>query len=151
MKKNISFFRIIILFLSLLVAGCTLQVRSNFNEFAFQQTTALKVDTIFLLDKANEPYQNHVEEINELKRNLLKAYEYAKGREDNDIIVKMWQIFIDPKRHLVGRFLKRWEEKKTLSDLFIEESKKSIIEAFDLIIGIEGGKIDFDKGNLPSF
>lgn len=112
-----------------------------YSHFAYQQATSLKVEALALMDKASEPYANHEKEIKELETKIEKAYEYAKGRPKNEHSTKQWQILKNPNRNLLGGFIKRWQEKSTLSKKFIEEAKRLVADAFDTISGLESGKI----------
>jgi hypothetical protein len=112
-----------------------------YDEKAYEQATSLKVESLALMDKAVEPYGTHEPKVDDLKLQLEKSYEYAKGRPKNDISVKQWQILLDPERNLLGGFLKRWENESTLSPMFVKEAKGLIADAFDTIIGLESGKI----------
>jgi hypothetical protein len=122
---------------------------SEFSAAAYDQAVSLKVESLDLMDYAAEPFEVYNEEVDELQLKLLKAYEFAKGRPDNEISARQWEILIDPERNLLGGFLKRWEEEKTLSQFFITEAKGLISDAFDTIIGLESGKIKPDglEGN----
>ena len=121
------------------VANCS-QI-SLYSETAYEQAVSLKVESLALMDKAIEPYGDHRTEIESLKIKLEKAHEFAKGRRKNEISSQQWQIMITPDRNLIGGFLKRWEEKMTLSKTFIDEAKGIISDGFDTIIGLESGKI----------
>lgn len=114
---------------------------SRFNEQAYQQAVSLKIESLALTDKADEPYENHRSEIEDLQLNLQKAYEYAKGRPDNAITVRQWEILLDPERNSLGGLLARWEENNQLSGVFVQEAKGLISDGFDAIIGLESGKV----------
>jgi hypothetical protein len=133
-------FMVWILLLALAISGCS-SFTSKYDEIAYEQATALKVDSLALMDKANEPYSIHEDAIQELVVKVDKAYEYAKGRPKNEIITQQWSIIKDPNRNLLGGFLKRWKEKGTLSDIFIKEAKGNVALGFDQIIGLESGLI----------
>ncbi|WP_428236207.1 hypothetical protein [Gracilimonas sp.] len=123
-----------------LLTACAPSI-SQFNETAYQQAVQLKVKSMSLIDKANEPYSVHEEAAVQLKQDLLTAYEYAKGRPKNEISTRQWEIMVDAERNLMGGFLVRWKEQETLSPAFIGEYSKVIADAFDTIIGLESGKI----------
>lgn len=114
---------------------------SFFNETAYEQATSLKVEALLLMDKATEPFDNHLKEVESLAAGVDKAYEFAKGRPKNEISAKQWEILKDPGRNLLGGFLKRWKEESTLSRAFVSEAKLLVGDAFDTIIGLESGKI----------
>lgn len=122
---------------------------SLYSERAYNQATALKVETLTLMNKATEPYPDHREKIESLIVNLKKAYEYARGRENNEISARQWEILVDPDKNLAAGFFRRWEEKGTLSRVFIEEAQNGLISpAFDLIIGLEAGKIKPEEARI---
>lgn len=114
---------------------------SKFNETAYEQATSLKVESLALMDAATEPYQEHANSVRALERELEKAYEYAKGRPDNEISARQWEILIDEDGDLLGGFLARWEDESTLNAALIKEKKKQVRAAFDTIIDLESGKI----------
>ncbi|MGN8226072.1 hypothetical protein [Gracilimonas sp. BCB1] len=130
----------ILVAIGILLTACAPSI-SQFNETAYQQAVQLKVKSMSLIDKANEPYSAHEEAAVQLKQNLLTAYEYAKGRPSNEISTRQWEIMVDAERNLMGGFLVRWKEQETLSPAFIGEYSKVIADAFDTIIGLESGKI----------
>jgi len=53
----------------------------------------------------------------------------------------MWDLLLNTDGHLLGGFLKRWEDKSVLGVTFVNEEKKIISDAFDQIAGLESGKI----------
>ena len=124
-----------------LLALASCRTISLFDQAAYEQAISAKVDTLALMDKATESYSAHQKEIDAVKRELDKAYEYDLGRPLNKITATQWKILLDPDRHLVGGFLKMWKSKGSLGATFVAEKKIQIAEAFDQIIGLESGKI----------
>ena len=94
------------------------------------------------MSAATQFYSDYEEDVAYLKTELEKAYEFAKGRPNNEISTKQWEILIDENRNLLGGFLKRWQEEDTLSEMFVTESQQLVSDAFDTIIGLESGKIN---------
>ena len=123
---------------SLFLAGCALIAR--YDQAAYEHATSAKVDTLALMSKATGSYDDHEKEVEELVRQLDKAYEYDRGRQLNKLTVAQWEILRDPNRDLVGGFLKMWKTKGRLSATFIAEKKSQIADAFDQIIQLESGK-----------
>ena len=121
---------------------------SLYDQYAYTQSTGLKVDSLKLMNKATEDFTKHEAEVDELLTKVEKAYEYEKARPKNVITTKMWEKLKDPEKNLLGGFLKIWQEKKTLSKTFIEEAKKTVSDAFDQIIGLESGKIKKSEVSL---
>jgi len=132
------------LVLAAAVASCGPTI-STFSPIAYEQATSLKVDALGLMDRATEPYADHRADTESLTVRLAKAYEFAKGRPDNDISTEQWRILIDPGRNLLGGFLARWKKESRLSTSFVGEAKGLVSDAFDTIIGLEGGKLKPDQ------
>lgn len=93
------------------------------------------------MDLATTDYTQHQEKAELIKTQLLKCHEYAKHRPKNTITTEMWQILMDENGHLLGGFLVRWENDKTLGKTFVVESKKLVSNAFDNIAELESKKI----------
>jgi hypothetical protein len=125
---------------SLVLWSCT--SISVFSPEAYKQAVDLKVESLNLMSDATMPYAESVDEIAYLETELAKAYEFSKGRPDNEISTKQWEILINPDGNLLGGFLKRWEEEETLSQMFVTEMEMLVGDAFDTIIGLESGKIN---------
>lgn len=138
MKLKIYNFNLLAFFF-ILLSGCT--SIAPFNQRAYEQATSLKVDALMLLNYAAEPYAKHEQKIEILKINLEKAYEYAKGRNKNEITTQQWLIIKDPSRNSLGGVLKKWESETVLNKVFIEEAKQLVSDAFDAVISLESGKI----------
>jgi len=114
---------------------------SSFDQYAYAQTTSLKVDALNTMDLATGNYSTNEKTIQELQTKLQKAYEYEKNRPKNEITLKMWTILLDSNGHLLGGFITRWEKEQKLNAVFIQEEKKIVGDAFDQIAGLESQKI----------
>ncbi len=121
-----------------LLTGCS--TIAPFSQKAYEQATSLKVEALATMDKATEPFAIHKQDVSTLSLNVEKAYEYAKGRPQNDETTKQWAIIKDPSRNSLGGFLKRWEEKTSLQKEFITEAKALVSDGFDTVIELESGK-----------
>jgi hypothetical protein len=128
------------LILSLTVWSCA--SISVFSPEAYKQAVDLKVESLEVMSFATLPFYDSEEQVSYLKTELNKAYEFSKGRPNNEISTKQWEILINPEGNLLGGFLKRWEEEETLSEMFVTEMQTLVGDAFDTIIGLESGKID---------
>lgn len=123
-----------------LLVGCS--TISPFNESAYQQAINVKVSALALIDKATEPYAKHHNEVDTLMRAATQAYEYAKGRPQNEESTQQWHIMIDPERKMLAGFMKKWKSAQGngLSQPFVDLAKQTISGAFDSIIRLESGK-----------
>lgn len=140
-KVIICRFPIIWLLLAVILSGGCASLIAKYDKVAYQQATSLKVDSLIIMDKAVEQYSEHEKAIGDLNIKIEKAYEYARGRPKNEIITGQWEMLKDPNRHLLGGFLKRWQDKGRLSTVFVKEAKGNVSKAFDQIIGLESGLI----------
>lgn len=143
MEKKIRYFNpsalVVVLLSSFLFLQCS--PIANYSPVAYEQVVTLKVESLEVMSLATDEYSDNEEIVNELISNLNIAREFSKGRPDNEISTKQWEILLDAEKNLLGGFLKRWIESGTLSEMFIDEMKMIVSDAFDTIIGLESGKI----------
>lgn len=114
---------------------------SSFDQYAYTQTTSLKVDMLNTMDLAVNEYKTQEAAVEELQTKLQKAYEYERNRPGNEVTLRMWDVLLNPEGHLAGGFLKRWEKEGKLNKAFIDNDKKIVSDAFDQIAGLESHKI----------
>jgi len=119
-----------------------------FDQYSYQRTTELKVEASRLMDKATMPYASHAAETEALFLNIAKLMEYEKNKPDNEITFALWNVMTDEEKNLLAGFFKRWKEKETLSPAFLQESKKQVVEAMDLLIQYEIKKDKASKESL---
>jgi hypothetical protein len=139
-KISPQFLSILFVISNLLFNSCT--SISVFSPEAYKQAVDLKVESIELMSFATSPYVDYEEDVTYLKTELTKAYEFSKGRPDNEISTEQWETLINEGGNLLGGFLKRWETEGTLSEMFVTEMQTLVSDAFDTIIGLESGKTD---------
>ncbi len=138
----------IALFAIITLTSCQAIKTAVFDQYSYQKTTELKVETLMLMENASLPFENHKETVMELLLDIEKLKEYEKNKPNNEISFAMWNVLTDKEKNLVGGFFKLWKNKQTLSPTFVEESKKQIEEAFDLLIQYEIKKDKTSKDNL---
>ncbi|RIJ47192.1 hypothetical protein D1614_15655 [Maribellus luteus] len=130
-----------LLLLSFFIAFWACATISQFDQYAYVQTTSLKVDALSVMDLATDDFDQHKDEVLQLTSGLQKIYEYEKNRPKNEITVKMWEKMLNEDDHLLGGFLLKWKTQGQQSKVFIEEAKKIIGPAFDQIAQLESKKI----------
>lgn len=123
--------------ISLAFTSCNSTKTALFDQYSYEKTIELKVETNQLITKASTPYNNNKEEIEKLFLNLEKLVEYEKNKPNNEITFEMLKMLKDKDKNLLAGFFKRWKTKGVTSKSFLEESKKQILEAFDLLIQYE--------------
>lgn len=143
--------RILFLLVAALLWLGSCKTISVFDQYAYVQATALKVDAMNLMDKATGTYASQQAGIEAVTTQIEKAYEYEKHRPKNAITVKMWDLLKNPDRHLFGGFLKRWKQQATLNAAFINEAKIQIAQAFDMIAELESEKIKPTDEKITTF
>lgn len=131
--------------LSGLWVGCTPTI-APFSAHAYEQAVDLKVDALRVISRAEEPFGKHEKRIEALSLRMEKAWEFAKGRPQNEESAAQWTLMQDPDGYLLGGLLQRWESEGALSYPFIQEAGSLIESAFDTIIGLESGKIGSTRG-----
>lgn len=129
----------------LLLTGC--KSMSQFDQHVYVQTTSVKVDALSVMDLAVEDYSSHQQEVKQMIVNIDKIYEYERNRKNNEITLKLWDKLRDTSGHLFGGFVKRWKTDGKLRPVFIQESKKQVGEAFDILAQLESKKIRHKQVN----
>jgi 3-methyladenine DNA glycosylase AlkD len=114
---------------------------SHFDQFAYQQTTSLKVDALHVMDFSTEEFKLHEADVSKVQLDMLKAYEYEKNRPKNEISTKMWWKLIDSSGALMGGFVNTWKSQGKCSVAYIANKKEQIAFAFDQLAELESRKI----------
>jgi len=130
-----------------LLAGCVPLI-GPYSPTAYQNATSLKATTLALMEKAKQPYVRHQKEVESLLVEIDKAYEFVNGIPSNSISAKQWYILKKPDGDLLGKFFRRWKEKGTLKQTYIDEFKDQIAAAFDEIICLEANKKEATQCNV---
>jgi len=141
MKKNYlkSAKRVLIMSSVIIFAACS--TISKYDQYAYQQTTSLKVDALNVMDLATTAYNAHETDVQNVSTAIDKMVEYQKNRPKNQVSEKMWVIIQDSTQNLYGGFIKRWKKEGTLDPAFVKESQQLVGQAFDQISQLESGKI----------
>ncbi len=126
---------------------------STYDQFAYAQTTAIKVDVLNLIDKSGGSYNTHKEEADDVVSKMMKAIEYEKHRQKNDITVRMWEKLIDSTKQkgIVGSYLASWKRSGTKSQVLQDEYKPLVSQGFDLIADLEAQKIKATDAGIEKF
>lgn len=112
-----------------------------YDQAAYDKATGAKATALALMNKATDSYSSHQKDADAASLEIDKAYEYDHGRgADNAETIKQWEILKDPNGNLFGGFLRRWREKGSFSQDYIDLKKPDIANAFDQIIALERGK-----------
>jgi hypothetical protein len=144
--KNKFMKKIFILIVSVIIMGAfngCAPTMSMFDQTAYTNTTALKIDVLDLMDSATRPYLSQVNNIRTVNKGLLKLYEYNRNRPKNQITNAQFHVLMDStdKGHLYISFLRLWQKKSVLDTLYINAKKQQISQTFDYISGLESKKI----------
>lgn len=126
----------------LCLAGCPKV--GSFDPIAFEQTKGLKVQALTLMDRATEPYADHRAAVDTLRQRIARAYAREQGRPNNENTILQWGLLMAPQGHLLGGFLALWERRSVLEEVFIDEARVQVADAFDEILQLEDGKL---RGN----
>ncbi len=138
------------------IQGCA--TISPFDQYAYVQVTAVKVDVLELMDQSVEPYQSHEAKIGEVNTRLLKIIEYEKHRPKNGVTVKMWsKLFgVDSagqfiSSSIIPSYWIKWKKDGKERLIFINEAKSQVAEGFDLIAQLESKKIKPTDSQVNTF
>ena len=146
--KPVQRFTGILLPLLFLLNSCV--STASFDQYAYAQTTAAKVEAIDLMSNATQNVSGFTDQIRDVDLKLKKIYEYEKNRPNNGVTVKMWELLLDPEKRLYGGFIKRWQTDSTLSKTFVDEAKKLVGSGFDKVAELESKKIPRNEDAIKS-
>lgn len=124
---------ILILLLPAFLQGCAPTI-SLYDQYAYTQSTSIKVDALNIMGMATDSFQVHKKEVDNLNVELQKIYEYDKNLPKNTITTQQWEILMDPNAHLLGAFLKRWQSETKEDSLYVSLKKNQVSDAFDKVI-----------------
>ncbi len=140
--------KLLIILFCTIILSCNSLKTAVYDQYSYQQTTSIKVEVDKIIDKSNEQYSKNATEVQKIMLDMEKMMEYEKNKPNNEITFAMWQLLTNKEKNLVAGFFKRWEEKGNFSPVFIEESKKQVMESFDLLIQYEIKKDQQSKDSL---
>ena len=138
----------LILISSFVIFSCQSVKTALYDQYSYQQTTFIKVEASNVMDKATTPFSNNKEIVEKLLLDIDKLVEYEKNKPNNEITFAMWKILTDKEKNLLTGFFKRWEEKGSFSPVFLQEAKKQVTGALDLLIQYEVKKDKESKDSL---
>jgi hypothetical protein len=139
-NKNV-FMRISTPLLAVVLTAASCATISRFDQYAYTQTTSLKVDALSLMGSATDSFPLHAAEAARVQTEFDKQVEYEKNRPKNVISSKMWTLLTDSTGHLYGAYMKRWEREGKLDTAFVRISKDLVGQSFDQISQLESGKV----------
>ncbi len=142
---------ILVWIISVLLLSCTTFKTALYNQYSIERSISLKVEALELMNEATEPYTEHIEEIKNYLKEFQKLEAYEKNRENNELSYEMLQRIGNPENNLLGGFLKRWKEKRTISKVMVTASKEQISDAFDLLIKYESKKNKKNKEEISKY
>jgi hypothetical protein len=123
-----------------LLALSACETIAPYNAHAYELATSTKAEALSVVSNATDKYPTHALEVQTLKLNVEKAYEYAKGIPKNEDATKQWEIVMNESGGGLYAFLKDWKQEGKFSQSFVSEKKQQIEKQFDQIIGLEGLK-----------
>jgi len=131
------------------LTGCT-STRSLYDHYTYTETIEIKLQTLSLMDKSDDAFSSHENEVIALQNELEKMLIYERGKGKNEITQKMWEVLNNDNK-LVKSYLSLWEQKGSLNTAFIQEAKPQIEEAFNILIQYEERKDTANENALTNF
>lgn len=128
------------IFVSLLVLCSCANLVTNFDQNTVNTAQELKPIASSLVDKAINPPDQYLTDIEWLQNRLDAQVSYETGKNANSITTRQWDILASPDGNLLGSFLRDWKDGKKMSPSYVSEKKIQVEEAFDVILQFEAGK-----------
>ncbi len=140
-----------LLSVTLFICSCKTFI-ATYDPYSYTQLSTLKVDVLNVMSKANEDYSTHANDVEQIKIEIQKAYEYDTHKPKNEIMTKMWKflyesLLSDEMEGIAGHqhkkgFFNKWKAEKKESQNFVDEASEKIISPmFDLIMELESKKL----------
>jgi hypothetical protein len=138
--------------ISILLWGCGNTI-ALFDQYAYTQTTSIKIDVMNLMDKSNESYTTHLNDVNTVVSEVMKMKEYEKHRGNDLITYKMWNVLLDStgQKGMIGKYLVKWKADDKEHAAFITDAKGLVSQGFDYIAELESKKLKSSDSNVQSF
>jgi hypothetical protein len=130
----------VILCVLIILAGNCKLFKPKFNPVAHQYAVSIQKDAPALMDKANQSFSLHKEDVYRLMTRVEKAYEYSRLLYKNKKITGLWNLLRSPSGNRLGQFMQEWEKEDILSSSYIEDNKKTVMETLKLLVQLEEGK-----------
>lgn len=119
--------------------NCSL-LKPKYDPVAHQYAVNIQKEALALMDRAKEPFSLHREAIYRLMTRVEKAYEYARLLYRNDKVTRVWDVLRSTEANRLGQFMLEWEKEGILPALYIEDTKKMVMENFKKLVELEEGK-----------
>lgn len=137
--KNFKIKYLFVVALVILLQGCKPFI-ALYDQYAYTQATSLKVDMQNLaLESATATYKDAKTDIKSVMVELQKAYQYSKGRDNNSLSTKQYEILLADD-HFFKTFINNWQTKGTESAVFAQDVSDQIGHLMDQVIKLENGK-----------
>jgi hypothetical protein len=121
-----------------LLTSCAID--DGLSTLGYEKATMLKADSVRLMSEAERPFTSLQKEVDEYERDLARAYEFEKGRQNNQTTIEEYRILVDPNRNSIIGVLNRWKAQGTLRSSFIQDAIFVISAQWDAIIRLEDAK-----------
>lgn len=124
--------------LFMLFSGCA--ILAPFNQYSFDETARLKVESLALIRKANQPYSTHAKKADSVMAGVNSAYRDGLLRSKNLASMNQWEILLDPEQGSLAGTIQKWKWHGTLPADTIKAARRMIAENFDAISKLENNK-----------
>ena len=135
----------------LLLSGCKSLI-TTYDPYSYTQLSTVKVEVLNVMSKATEEYSKHESEVEAVKLEVQKAYEYDTHKPKNEVMTAMWKflynaLLSDELEGIAGHqhkkgFFNKWKAEGKESQAFVDEASSKIIgPMFDLIMELESKKL----------
>ena len=135
----------------LLLSGCKPLI-TTYDPYSYTQLSTVKVDVLNVMSKATDEYSKHESEVEAVKVEVQKAYEYDTHKPKNEVMTEMWKflqdrLLSDELEGIAGHqfkkgFFNKWKAENKQSQVFVDQASTQIIgPMFDLIMELESKKL----------
>ena len=97
--------------------SCASNKQENTYQVLRNETIRFEQSIIALMQKANTPYEDNIEEIDTMFSDISDIYQLTASLEDTEFIIQQWDILLsDAERTLlIVKYFEQWQHEKTLN------------------------------------
>ncbi|MCC5946375.1 MAG: hypothetical protein JJT94_15695 [Bernardetiaceae bacterium] len=114
--------------------------QAQYSDDAYKRTQRIREETLQIMNRATEPFENYKNSAQNLIYILKYHYEEEKKRPQNKKNTELLAQLLDEKQGKLHLFLELWKENEKLPVFTVVEQRKHIIHIFDNMLENEKNK-----------
>lgn len=131
--------------------SCSMLQTASYDSYSYEETSTIKTENEKLMEQAIFSYEDYQKEVELLLIKIENIKKYEQSKPNNETTIQMWNWLTDEEKNLLNGFYRKWEKEDKLSSVFIQEAKRQVNEAFDVLLQYEKHKNTATEAKLLEF